>query len=68
MKRKIKVTAWLESGDQRAEISAVIESPMVCEGACPVLQRNHDRIVAATWRDIYINQGLEISEHKPENE
>ena len=67
MKRKIKVTAWIESGDQRAEISAVIESPLVCEGACQVLQRNHDRLVAAVWRDMNISQGLEISEHKPEN-
>lgn len=43
----IRVVAWVEIMGRRAETTFDVESPLVCEGAYPVLQRKSDEGVAA---------------------
>ena len=45
--RLVRVVAWVEIMGNRAETTFTVESPWVCEGACPVLQQESDRHVAA---------------------
>lgn len=45
--RMIRVTAWVEIMGKRAEATFDIESPFVCPGVCPELQKVADQTVAA---------------------
>ena len=45
--RLVRVVAWVEIMGSRAETTFTVESPWVCENACPVLQRKSDEAVAA---------------------
>lgn len=47
MPRLVRVIAWVEIMGNRAETTFTVESPWVCEGAYPVLQRKSDEAVAA---------------------
>jgi hypothetical protein len=58
--RTITVSAWVEIFNKRAETTFVIESPLVCEGACPMLQRKSDEALAEYIFAHEFNSGFEI--------
>lgn len=44
--RLVRVVAWVEIMGKRAETTFDVESPWVCPGACPELQKQTDQAVA----------------------
>lgn len=65
--RLIRVTAWVEIMGKRGETTFVVESPMICEGGCPHLQKSHDWKVAE-W--VFLSQcknGFTIEPASDEN-
>jgi hypothetical protein len=58
--RTITVAAWVEIFGKRAETTFVIESPLVCEGACPVLQMDADSHVAGMVFRHHVKTGFGI--------
>jgi hypothetical protein len=69
MTRIVRVVAWVEIMGNRAETTFTVESPWVCEGACPVLQQDIDRSIAAWVFSSHAKSGFTvfpISNHNAE--
>jgi hypothetical protein len=61
-RRMIRVVAWVEIMGKRAETTFDIESPWVCEGACPELQKESDKAVASWVFNSYSKSGFLLTE------
>lgn len=58
--RLIRVVAWLEIMGKRAETTFEVESPWVCPGACPALQKQTDQAVASWVFQSHAKSGFTV--------
>ncbi len=58
--RLIKITCWVELGGKRVEAELLMNSPLICRGACPALQEEHDQMLASWFFEMKCKKGFSI--------
>lgn len=59
--RIVRFVAWVEIMGKRAETTFDVESPWVCDGACPELQKQTDQSVANWVFQSHAKSGFTVS-------